>query len=185
MSRRNVAPGPSRVEIEPIAAEHQDEFLSAVRASRRLHRPWIYGPLTPEAFGYWLHRQATGEFDGSLIRRSDDGALVGACQLSQIIRGNLQGAFIGFAAFRGFEGKGYMHEGVGLVLDRAFGPLGLRRVEANIQPGNHASKTLVSRLGFVKEGYAQRYLKVGGRWRDHEHWAIRRELWTGRQTIRA
>jgi [ribosomal protein S5]-alanine N-acetyltransferase len=174
--------GARRVFIEPIAAEHQQEVLAAIGGSRKLHRPWVYAPTTAEAFDEWVTRQATNEFDGSLIRRLSDDALVGSCQLSRIIRGNLQAAFIGFAAFAGYERRGYMHEGVALVLDRAFGPLRLHRVEANVQPGNDVSRALITGLGFVNEGFSERYLKVGGRWRDHERWAIRRDLWRENHT---
>jgi len=150
-----------------------------MRRSRRLHRPWIYPPLDDEEYDRWLARQATDEFEGFLILRRSDGELVGVCNLSQIIRGDLQGAFIGFGAVAGFEGRGYMRTGVGLVLDQAFGRLRLHRVEANIQPANRASVALVAALGFVREGFSERYLKVGGRWRDHERWAIRSDLWRG------
>jgi RimJ/RimL family protein N-acetyltransferase len=40
-------------------------------------------------------------------------------------------------------------------------------------PENEASRTLVQRAGFEKEGYSPRYLKISGRWRDHERWAVR------------
>jgi ribosomal-protein-alanine N-acetyltransferase len=62
-----------------------------------------------------------------------------------------------------------------LLLRHAFRSLKLHRLEANIQPGNTASVALVKRCGFRKEGFSPRYLKVGGRWRDHERWAITRE----------
>ena len=65
-----------------------------------------------------------------------------------------------------------MREGLALLLKHAFGPLGLHRVEANIQPGNTASIALVKGAGFRLEGFSPRYLKVAGRWRDHERWAI-------------
>jgi len=45
-------------------------------------------------------------------------------------------------------------------------------VEANIQPGNAASLSLVRRFGFVREGYSKRFLKIRGRWCDHERWAL-------------
>ena len=54
----------------------------------------------------------------------------------------------------------------------AFRSLKLHRLEANIQPANAASIALVRACGFSKEGYSPRYLKIGGRWRDHERWAI-------------
>ncbi len=65
-----------------------------------------------------------------------------------------------------------MREGIGLVLRHAFGTLGLHRLEANIQPDNARSLTLVEEAGFRLEGYSPRYLKINGRWRDHERWAI-------------
>jgi [ribosomal protein S5]-alanine N-acetyltransferase len=48
----------------------------------------------------------------------------------------------------------------------------VNRLEANIQPGNTASIALVKSCGFMKEGYSPKYLKINGRWRDHERWAI-------------
>jgi len=65
-----------------------------------------------------------------------------------------------------------MREALVAVLRLAFGPLRLHRVEANIQPRNRASIDLVRSLGFRREGYSRRYLKIGGRWRDHERWAL-------------
>lgn len=70
-----------------------------------------------------------------------------------------------------------MREGLALALDHAFGPLRLHRLEANIQPANEASRRLVERLGFRLEGSSPGYLKIRGRWREHERWAILREEW--------
>jgi ribosomal-protein-alanine N-acetyltransferase len=70
-----------------------------------------------------------------------------------------------------------MSEGMDLLLRHVFTELRLHRIEANIQPGNKASIAPVQRAGFVREGLSERYLKLGGRWRDHERWAIRSEQW--------
>jgi len=65
-----------------------------------------------------------------------------------------------------------MREGLALVIADVVRRLRLHRLEANIQPANRPSIRLVRRLGFRREGYSPRYLKIGGRWRDHERWAI-------------
>jgi ribosomal-protein-alanine N-acetyltransferase len=75
-----------------------------------------------------------------------------------------------------------MREALALMLRDSFRTLRLHRVEANIQPDNLASIALVRRAGFEREGYSPRYLKLGGRWRDHERWALRTEQWRGGRT---
>jgi len=78
-----------------------------------------------------------------------------------------------------------MRDGLGLVFDSVFGELGLHRQEANIQPGNAASIALVKRLGFRLEGFSPKFLKIGGRWRDHERWAILADEWPRRRLTSA
>ena len=70
-----------------------------------------------------------------------------------------------------------MKKGLVAVLKEAFRRHRLHRLEANIQPDNDASRRLVQRCGFHLEGFSPRYLKIAGRWRDHERWAITAEDW--------
>ena len=92
--------------------------------------------------------------------------------VSEIVRGVFRSAYLGYYAFTPHARQGLMTEAVALVVGTAFRRLGLHRLEANVQPGNLASLRLVRRLGFRREGYSPRYLKIRGRWRDHERWAI-------------
>jgi ribosomal-protein-alanine N-acetyltransferase len=65
-----------------------------------------------------------------------------------------------------------MKQALHMVLERAFGELGLHRVEANIQPENTGSIALVRGCGFRREGFSPMYLHIAGEWRDHERWAL-------------
>lgn len=103
------------------------------------------------------------------------GEIVGVINLNNVVRGYFQNAAAGYYAFAPHAGKGLMREGMLLVLKHAFRKLKLHRVEANIQPDNLRSIALVKSCGFVREGFSRRLVKVCGRWRDHELWAIRAE----------
>lgn len=166
-----------QVILERPTRRDRSEFLALVRASRALHRLWVHPPSTPADFGRYLARSRRPDHDASLVRTRAGRELVGVVNLGHLVRGNLQGAFLGFYAFAPCAGRGLMARGLALALARGFGELGLHRVEANVQPGNERSRRLVARLGFVREGFSERYLKVGGRWRDHERWALRAEQW--------
>ncbi len=141
-------------------------------------------PDTPAAYAEYLERGADPARAFRVICRRDDGVIVGFANLSEIIRGKLQQAFLGYGAFAGFEGHGYTAAGLSLVLADAFGPLKLHRVEANIQPENLASRAVAARVGFICEGFSPKYLKVAGRWRDHERWAINADQWRARRRAR-
>ncbi|MFL6067148.1 MAG: GNAT family N-acetyltransferase [Gaiellaceae bacterium] len=158
----------------------RDTFLRLVRASRELHRPWVYAPETPREFAAFLARASDATGRCFLVCRQEDDALAGVYNLSQIARGFFQSAYLGYYAFEPHAGQGLMSEGLDLVLRHSFRGLKLHRLEANIQPDNDASRRLVERAGFGYEGYSPRYLKIGGRWRDHERWAITREDWKPR-----
>jgi [ribosomal protein S5]-alanine N-acetyltransferase len=164
---------PSRVFLRTPARSDEDEFLALMGASRRLHRPWLYPPLTRESYRAYLERIAEDRHEGFLACRREDSAIVGWLNVSEIVRGPFQSAYLGYGAVARFAGQGYMSEALRLVVRHAFSTMRLHRLEANIQPGNRASLALVRRCGFEREGYSPRYLKIGGRWRDHERWAIR------------
>jgi ribosomal-protein-alanine N-acetyltransferase len=127
----------------------------------------------------WVNRLETNAF--YLARRREDDAIVGFLSISEIVRGKFQSAYLGYGAVAEFAGRGYLTEAMELLLREAFTRLRLHRLEANIQPGNTASIALARRCGFELEGFSPRYLKIGGRWRDHERWAITKESWRARR----
>jgi ribosomal-protein-alanine N-acetyltransferase len=97
------------------------------------------------------------------------------------VHGIFKSAYLGYYAFAGSVSGGHMSAALALVLDTAFRDLKLHRVEANVQPGNVRSLEFLSRNGFTREGYSRRYLKIGGRWRDHVRFAVLAEDWRARR----
>jgi [ribosomal protein S5]-alanine N-acetyltransferase len=162
----------SRVELRDLVLADRDAFLEMVRESRDLHRPWTYPPERPDQFNDLVSRTHRDDFVCIAAVLADGGDLVGIFTISQIVRGYFQSAYLGYYANARHAGKGLMSEAMLLVLDHAFGPVALHRLEANIQPGNAPSIALARGAGFRLEGYSPRYLLIGGRWRDHERYAI-------------
>lgn len=154
------------------APERSDrtEVLDAYKRSAGIHKYWACPPPNIDEY-------LSDQYRFMVCSRETD-ALVGTFHISGIVRGWFQSAYLGYEVFSPYQGKGYMTEGLKLLLTEAFGSLNLHRLEANIQPDNTASIRLVSGAGFVKEGYSQNYLRVGGgEWKDHERWAILNPKW--------
>ena len=166
-----------RVHISPPTEADEAAFTAAMRRSRRLHGRWVRMPETSAAYAEYLAKAADPRRSFYLARLRDGGHIVGFLNLGEIIRGSLDQAFIGYGGVAGFSGQGYMGEAMQLVLREAFTTLKLHRIEANIQPENTPSIALARAAGFELEGFSPRYLKINGRWRDHERWAIDAERW--------
>jgi ribosomal-protein-alanine N-acetyltransferase len=169
------------VYLRPPRISDADTFRAAVRASAALHRGWVSAPATPARFAKFVQRYAgrgrQPKHAGFLVFRREDNALVGVYNFSEIVRGAFQSAFLGYFAFAPLAGQGLMSEGLAAALDIAFRKLRLHRVEVNIQPSNARSLALATRLGFTREGYSRRYVKISGRWRDHVRFAMLAEDW--------
>lgn len=161
-----------RIYLRPPRPSDERQFLASVHASRALHRPWTYPPSTPKQFRSLVKRMREPGNRGFLVFQRKTGGLIGLINISNIVLGVFRSGYLGYYAFAGFERRGLMKEGLRAVVRHAFKSMKLHRLEANIQPGNAASIALARSCGFSKEGFSPRYLKIAGRWRDHERWAI-------------
>lgn len=137
---------------------------------------WPQDDLTPDAFRRRLRR-----YDDEVKKdqtypffafRLSDAALIGGLTLSNVRRGVTQSASLGYWMGAPYAGQGFMTEAVKLLLPHVFGTLGLHRLEAACIPGNEASRRVLLACGFREEGFARGYLKIAGRWRDHQLFAI-------------
>ncbi|MCF3962554.1 GNAT family N-acetyltransferase [Streptomyces fuscigenes] len=169
-----------RTFIRHFRPEDAEEFTAAARASRDLHRPWLFPPDRPEAYATYTARLLhDNDRAGHLVCSRFDGRIAGFININNIVHGALRGGALGYGVFAHAAGQGLMSEGLRLVMAHAFGPLGLHRLEAAVQPKNAGSIGLVRRAGFRLEGFSPDFLFIDGAWRDHERWAITSDMVPG------
>ncbi|MFI4893443.1 MAG: GNAT family N-acetyltransferase [Phycisphaerales bacterium JB058] len=185
--RHRLAEGEKVFLRHPVESD-REEWCALWDASWPFLEPWMPRPpegatgASTERFDRLLETADTPANQRHVICRQSDSAIVGMVNLSQIFRGPFCNAIMGYWVGEAFARSGYAGEGVMLALGRAFGELGLHRVEANIIPNNLASIALANRVGFREEGYSPRYLKIAGTWQDHIRFAMTAEDW---QALRA
>ncbi|MFT5351987.1 MAG: ribosomal-protein-alanine N-acetyltransferase [Gammaproteobacteria bacterium] len=162
----------ARTWLDKPSMKHAREFIAAMNDSRGFHHPWLNAPCNPQSWRMYLERLQRPNEAGFLIRLQGDNALCGVVNLNVITYEALCSAYLSYYAVQKYAEKGLMKEGLGQAIQYAFNDLGLHRLEANIQPGNERSIRLVESLGFECEGFSPRYLRINGKWRDHERWAL-------------
>lgn len=155
--------------------EDKESFLEAMQQSQSFHHPWVKPPLTSKEYGDYLVRAQQSNQQSFLVCNQADNDILGVFNISEIVHGFFQNAYLGFYAVASGAGKGYMAAGLKLIVRYVFEEMKLHRIEANIQPENTRSIQLVKNNGFRYEGFSPRYLKVNDEWRGHEHWAITAE----------
>ena len=162
----------SRIYLRPPISADQAAFVSSVAGSKQLHFPWVSPPASPRQFAAFVDRMAP-PFNYCFlvcIRAREEPA--GVINITNVVLGPFRSGYLEYYVFAGFERQGIMSKGLIAVVRHAFQKLKLHRLEANIQPANLASIALARGCGFAREGYSPHYLKIRGRWRDHERWAL-------------
>lgn len=166
-----------RVRLEHPERRRERDFLAAVRRSRRLHRKLVAPPSTPVAYADYVVLARSRNTKIFLIVVEETEQIAGVVHIENISSGATRSANLGFYGLAPLNARGLIREGVTAAMTLAFRELKLHRLEANVQPGNVRSIDLIRGLGFSREGYSRRFMKVAGRWRDHERWAILVEDW--------
>lgn len=132
---------------------------------------WPAGDLTKVAFRRRLRRYQRDIRNGTgfpfLVFSPDGEMLFGGLTISHIERGVTQSGVLGYWMGVHYAGKGLMASSVRAVIEYSFDTLRLNRLEATCLPHNVASIRLLEKVGFTREGYARRYLRIDGRWQDH------------------
>jgi ribosomal-protein-alanine N-acetyltransferase len=169
-----------RLLLRPPRLSDFAEWAALRAESREFLQPWepLWPPddLTPQAWrrrlrGYWREiREGTAL--PMLIFDRHTGVLLGGITMSSIRRGNAQTATLGYWIGARHARRGYMTTAVRMLVRHAFSDMGLHRLEAACVPENVPSRRLLEKCGFRREGYARRYLRINGKWRDHLLYAL-------------
>lgn len=149
--------------------------------------PWeATPPASPEARASWAARHSLSTYISTwrALRRQVRqgvtlpfavcvaGQFAGQVTVGNIVRGALNGGYVGYWIDERYAGRGVIPTALALVVDHCFQVAGLHRIEANIRPENSASRRVVVKLGFTEEGLHRAYLAIDGAYRDHVCYAV-------------
>jgi ribosomal-protein-alanine N-acetyltransferase len=108
---------------------------------------------------------------------ADDDSIIGRVALTGVTRRAFQNAYLGYFIDVEHQRQGLMTEAVALATGFAFGLAQLHRVQAAVMPNNDASLRVIEKVGFRREGIAEGYLQIAGRWETHILYALTAEEW--------
>ena len=162
-------------------SEDDIDSLYEIFSDPQVMRYWSTAPLSNREAAADLQREvAAGNesekmFKWGLALRNSN-TLVGTTTLFNL---NLENgrAELGYALGRGYWGKGYMNEALKALVSHCFEVMGLRRLEADVDPRNAASIHTLERLGFQREGFLRERWHVNGEIQDALFYGLLRREW--------
>jgi len=161
------------IRIRPAAFDDAAPLAEAYSTNRRFLAPWE--PVRDDAYftAAGQHeriakaqRELHAGTGYSCVIEHDE-QIVGMASLSGIARGPAQTANLGYWVAQAVNGRGFAIHAVRLILDVAFGELGLHRVQAGTLLHNVGSQRVLEHNRFGRIGVANSYLKIAGEWQDH------------------
>ncbi|QYF94304.1 GNAT family N-acetyltransferase [Massilia sp. PAMC28688] len=158
--------------------------LYAIFSDAEVTRYWSTPPWAALAEAEASIRESLEHYQGNenlrlAITLKDSGALVGVISLYRIQQSNRR-ADIGYALARAHWRCGYLSEAMEAFIGHAFGALDLNRIEADIDPRNTASRQLLEKMAFAREGYMRERWIVNGEVCDTAFYGLLRRDWDAR-----
>ncbi|MGO4377086.1 GNAT family N-acetyltransferase [Pseudoduganella sp. RAF53_2] len=140
------------------------------------HEAWMMPAQARAAIAEAHQDYADGRSLHLAIEHRDSGSLVGSCALYELMP-LCRRATLGYLLARPHWGFGYGREALAAMLGYGFTGLGLNRVEAEVEPRNHASIKLLEQLRFRREGTMRERWIVAEEPRDIAAYALLRSDW--------
>lgn len=168
-------------ELHLLEERHSDELFAAIESSREhLERwlPWVSNVRNADDSRRYIigALQQFADGNGMAIAIRYQGKLAGVINLHFVDRYS-ERTSIGYWLTEGFQGKGLITRACSLLIDHAFGPLELNRVEIRCASDNTRSRAIPERLGFKEEGTLRQTERVGDRLLDHVVYGMLADEW--------
>jgi ribosomal-protein-alanine N-acetyltransferase len=176
-----------RLVLRPPRTTDVPELRRVLRANAEHLRPWSVAPTPGEdpssltsVSGTVLRNRRDWKRGTSFVllifARDQEERILGRVALGGVLLGAFQSGHLGYWIDAEQQGRGLMTEAVRGATSFAF-TAGLHRVQAAVMPRNAPSLRVVEKAGYRREGVAERYLCIAGRWEDHILYAVTREEW--------
>lgn len=174
-----------RIYIRPLKLTDTESLLQMRLRNREFVR--LFEPIQKEShFTYEGQReiiegvitnweQGSGFGFGIFLKATEE--LIGRVNLSNVVRGAWDSCTIGYFLDELQNGKGLTTQAVHLAVQYAFEEADLHRVQAGVMPRNKGSIRVLEKSGFQFEGLAKFYLRINGKWEDHNIYSITQEFW--------
>jgi RimJ/RimL family protein N-acetyltransferase len=165
-------------------AEADVPALFAIFRDREAMMYWSRPAMTDATQAEALLREIqkldeSGAFFQWGIARHEDGLVIGTCTLFRIDWAHRR-CELGYILRRDLWGQGLATEALTVLVEHAFGPLALHRLEADIDPRNAGSIRLIERLGFKREGHLRERYFVAGDIQDSLIYGLLAPEWRSR-----
>jgi len=153
------------------------ELRRLLRRNAAYLRPWLPSPQpgvdptslaeVSKTVARYRRAWSRDESYNFLIFPPDEMGIIGRVSLVHVARGVWQNAHVGYFIDESEQGRGLTLEALEASIRFAFDTLRLHRLQAAIMPRNTRSIRVAEKACFRKEGVAERFLKIAGKWEDH------------------
>ncbi len=153
----------NRAHLKPWEPKREDAFYSEAGWTQRLVK---LNELHRMGLGYYL-----------IILDKETNEMLGTVSFSNVSRFPFHACNLGYSLARSAQGRGVMTRAVKMAVNYMFKIQNMHRIMASYMPRNKRSESVLERAGFVKEGFAEKYLLIDGQWEDHNLTSIVNPHW--------
>lgn len=172
-----------RISLRPVAETDLPELFE-INGDDEVTRFLPYNTWTQREDGVaWFHRMQALAASGSgrqlVVVHTAQARVIGSALLFHHDEGSRR-VELGYVLGRAYWRQGLMREALTVLCGHAFGSLGIRRIEAEVNPANIGSNQLLLALGFQREGTLRRRWVAKGQCYDTHFYGCLADEWPAR-----